>query len=153
GSVLLMGLAVNLVAAELLALTIAFYVFVYTIWLKRRTPQNIVVGGAAGAFPPIIGWAAGARGIGWGGCALVGGGVFLDPPAFLGAVAVSHRRLCRSGCADVAGRRRSARDQTADPALHHGALACCRCAVAARRCRGDLRGRCFAAERSVHLFG
>ncbi len=57
-SVLVMGLAVNLVAAGLLALTIAFYVFVYTIWLKRRTPQNIVIGGAAGAFPPMIGWAA-----------------------------------------------------------------------------------------------
>jgi protoheme IX farnesyltransferase len=58
GSVLLMGLAVNEVAAGLLALSIVFYVFVYTMWLKRRTPQNIVIGGAAGAFPPIIGWAA-----------------------------------------------------------------------------------------------
>jgi len=58
GSVLLMGLSVNLVAAGLLALSIAFYVFVYTMWLKRRTPQNIVIGGAAGAFPPVIGWAA-----------------------------------------------------------------------------------------------
>jgi protoheme IX farnesyltransferase len=58
GSVALMALAVNLVAAALLALTIAFYVFVYTVWLKRRTPQNIVIGGAAGAFPPMIGWAA-----------------------------------------------------------------------------------------------
>ena len=57
GSVLLMGLAVNVVAALLLALSIGFYVFVYTVWLKRRTPQNIVIGGAAGAFPPIIGWA------------------------------------------------------------------------------------------------
>ena len=58
GSITLMGLAVNLVAAALLALTIAFYVFVYTMWLKRRTPQNIVIGGAAGALPPMIGWAA-----------------------------------------------------------------------------------------------
>jgi protoheme IX farnesyltransferase len=58
GSVTLMGLAVNLVAAALLALTIGFYVFVYTMWLKRRTPQNIVIGGAAGALPPMIGWAA-----------------------------------------------------------------------------------------------
>ena len=54
----LMALAVNLLAAGLLALTILFYVFVYTMWLKRRTPQNIVIGGAAGAFPPMIGWAA-----------------------------------------------------------------------------------------------
>ena len=57
-SVVLMGLAVNWVAAALLALTIAFYVFVYTVWLKRRTPQNIVIGGAAGALPPVVGWAA-----------------------------------------------------------------------------------------------
>jgi len=58
GSVMVMGLGVNWVAAALLALTIGFYVFVYTMWLKRRTPQNIVIGGAAGAFPPMIGWAA-----------------------------------------------------------------------------------------------
>ncbi len=58
GSVMLMGLALNWLAAGLLALTIAFYVFVYTMWLKRRTPQNIVIGGAAGALPPVIGWTA-----------------------------------------------------------------------------------------------
>lgn len=58
GSVIVMGLGVNWVAAAILALTIGFYVFVYTMWLKRRTPQNIVIGGAAGAFPPMIGWAA-----------------------------------------------------------------------------------------------
>jgi protoheme IX farnesyltransferase len=57
-SVMVMGLAVNWVAAALLALTVPFYVFVYTVWLKRRTPQNIVIGGAAGAFPPMVGWAA-----------------------------------------------------------------------------------------------
>jgi protoheme IX farnesyltransferase len=53
-----MAMATNLVAAGILALSIGFYVFVYTIWLKRRTPQNIVIGGAAGAFPAVIGWAA-----------------------------------------------------------------------------------------------
>jgi heme o synthase len=58
GSVLVMGLAVNVPAAAILALSICFYVFVYTMWLKRRTPQNIVIGGAAGAFPAVIGWAA-----------------------------------------------------------------------------------------------
>jgi len=57
-SVLLMAVATNFVAAGLLAAAILFYVFVYTVWLKRRTPQNIVIGGAAGAFPPMIGWAA-----------------------------------------------------------------------------------------------
>lgn len=57
-SVGLMGLAVNWLAGVLLAVSILFYLFVYTMWLKRRTPQNIVIGGAAGAFPPMIGWAA-----------------------------------------------------------------------------------------------
>lgn len=58
GSTVSMGLMVNWVAGALLALTIGFYLFIYTMWLKRRTPQNIVIGGAAGAFPPMIGWAA-----------------------------------------------------------------------------------------------
>jgi protoheme IX farnesyltransferase len=57
-SVLTLGVLVNWTAGGLLAMTIAFYVFIYTMWLKRRTPQNIVIGGAAGAFPPMIGWAA-----------------------------------------------------------------------------------------------
>lgn len=57
-SVVLMGIATNWFAAAVLAASILFYVVVYTIWLKRRTPQNIVIGGAAGAFPPLIGWAA-----------------------------------------------------------------------------------------------
>jgi len=57
-SVLLMGLAVNWLSAGILAFSIFFYAVVYTIWLKRSTPQNIVIGGAAGAFPPVIGWAA-----------------------------------------------------------------------------------------------
>lgn len=56
-SVSVMGIYVNLVSASLLGATIAFYVFIYTIWLKRRTPQNIVIGGASGALPPMIGWA------------------------------------------------------------------------------------------------
>ncbi|BBD99821.1 protoheme IX farnesyltransferase [Sphingobium amiense] len=57
-SVILMGMATNWLAAIVLAVSILFYVFVYTIWLKPRTAQNIVIGGAAGAFPPVIGWAA-----------------------------------------------------------------------------------------------
>jgi protoheme IX farnesyltransferase len=82
GAVLVMGLAVNLVAAGLLALTIGFYVFVYTIWLKRRTPQNIVIGGAAGAFPPVIGWAAASGQIGWGAILLFAIIFFWTPPHF-----------------------------------------------------------------------
>jgi protoheme IX farnesyltransferase len=57
-SVVTLGLLVNWAAAALLAFTIFFYAVVYTMWLKRSTPQNIVIGGAAGAFPPMIGWAA-----------------------------------------------------------------------------------------------
>jgi len=57
-SVILMGLATNWLAAGLLAVSILFYVLVYTVWLKPRTAQNIVIGGAAGAFPPLIGWVA-----------------------------------------------------------------------------------------------
>jgi protoheme IX farnesyltransferase len=57
-SVMILGLATNWVAAGLLAFTIFFYAVIYTMWLKRSTPQNIVIGGAAGAFPPMIGWAA-----------------------------------------------------------------------------------------------
>lgn len=57
-SVILMGLALNVLSAFILLVSILFYVVVYTVWLKRRTPQNIVIGGAAGAFPALIGWTA-----------------------------------------------------------------------------------------------
>jgi protoheme IX farnesyltransferase len=62
-SVLTLGLLVNWMAAFLLALSIGFYIVIYTAWLKRRTPQNIVIGGAAGALPPMIGWAAATSGV------------------------------------------------------------------------------------------
>jgi protoheme IX farnesyltransferase len=62
-SVALLGLATNWLAAGLLAFTIFFYAVIYTMWLKRATPQNIVIGGAAGAFPPMIGWAAVTGGV------------------------------------------------------------------------------------------
>ena len=58
GSVLLMGLAVGWLAATILAVSIVYYAVIYTVWLKPRTPQNIVIGGGAGAFPPLIGWVA-----------------------------------------------------------------------------------------------
>ncbi|MGE3529705.1 MAG: heme o synthase [Methyloceanibacter sp.] len=63
GSIVCLGVMANWLAASLLAFTIFFYVFVYTMWLKRTTPQNIVIGGAAGALPPMIGWAAVTGGI------------------------------------------------------------------------------------------
>jgi len=81
-SVLLMGLGLNLTAAALLALAIGFYVFVYTIGLKRRTPQNIVIGGAAGAFPPVIGWAAVTGDVGWPSLVLFALIFFWTPPHF-----------------------------------------------------------------------
>ncbi|HEV2189160.1 MAG TPA: heme o synthase [Stellaceae bacterium] len=82
GSVAVMGIAVNWAAAALLGLTIAFYVFVYTMWLKRRTPQNIVIGGASGALPPLIGWAAVTGDLGWGAIALFAIIFFWTPPHF-----------------------------------------------------------------------
>ena len=82
GSVMVMALGVNYVAAAILALAIGFYVFVYTIWLKRRTPQNIVIGGAAGAFPPMIGWAAVTGDVSFGGIALFSLIFMWTPPHF-----------------------------------------------------------------------
>jgi protoheme IX farnesyltransferase len=63
-AIVVLGIMANIVAAALLAFTIFFYVVIYTIWLKRLTPQNIVIGGAAGALPPVIGWAAATGNIG-----------------------------------------------------------------------------------------
>lgn len=69
-SVVLLGLATNWVAGGFLAFTIFFYAVVYTMWLKRSTPQNIVIGGAAGAFPPMVGWAAVTGNLSWNSFAL-----------------------------------------------------------------------------------
>ena len=81
-AVALMTVATNAVAGGLLALTILFYVFVYTVWLKRRTPHNIVIGGAAGAFPPMIGWAAVSGDVSWASLSLFLLIFFWTPPHF-----------------------------------------------------------------------
>ncbi len=81
-SVLMLGLFVNVLAAALLAFTIFFYVVIYTMWLKRWTPQNIVIGGAAGAFPPMVAWAAAANSIDLGAIALFLLIFFWTPPHF-----------------------------------------------------------------------
>src|SRR6266851_4703479 len=81
-SVAVLGLLVSWLAAALLAFTIFFYVVVYTIWLKRSTPLNIVIGGAAGAFPPMIGWAAATGRIGIEPCLLFLIIFFWTPPHF-----------------------------------------------------------------------
>ena len=82
GSVVMLGLMVNVLAAGLLAFTIFFYAVIYTMWLKRWTPQNIVIGGAAGAFPPMIGWAAATGAIGVEAVLLVLIIFFWTPPHF-----------------------------------------------------------------------
>ncbi|HEX7710607.1 MAG TPA: heme o synthase [Sphingomonadaceae bacterium] len=81
-SVLLMGLAVNPLAGAILALSIVYYAVVYTIWLKPRTPQNIVIGGGAGAFPPLIGWAAVTGDVTWVPALLFAIIFFWTPPHF-----------------------------------------------------------------------
>jgi protoheme IX farnesyltransferase len=96
-SVMLMGLALNWAAAALLALAIAFYVFVYTIWLKRRTPQNIVIGGAAGAFPPMIGWAAATGEVSLASIALFALIFFWTPPHFWALALVKSGDYARAG--------------------------------------------------------
>ncbi len=90
-SVAALGMRVNWLAAGLLALTIAIYIPLYTIWLKRRTPLNIVIGGAAGALPPMIGWAAAANGLDAGPIALFLVIFLWTPPHFWSLA------LCRSG--------------------------------------------------------
>ena len=69
----------------LLALTIAFYFFVYTIWLKRKTPQNIVIGGAAGALPPVIGWTIATGGSFNRINCIIFNNIFMDTLSFLGS--------------------------------------------------------------------
>jgi heme o synthase len=96
-SVMFMGLALNWVAAGLLALAIGFYVFVYTIWLKRRTPQNIVIGGTAGAFPPMIGWAAVTGDVSLASIALFALIFFWTPPHFWALALVKSGDYARAG--------------------------------------------------------
>ena len=97
GSVMVMALGVNWTAATLLALSIAFYVFIYTVWLKRRTPQNIVVGGAAGSFPPMIGWAATTGEIGIGAIAMFALIFVWTPPHFWALSLYKHDDYRKAG--------------------------------------------------------
>jgi protoheme IX farnesyltransferase len=111
-AVAVMGLAVNWAAAALLALAIGFYVFVYTAWLKRRTPQNIVIGGAAGAFPPMIGWAAASGGLDWPAVALFLLIFLWTPPHFWALALYSDGDYAKAGVPMlpvVAGRRTTRR--------------------------------------------
>src|SRR5262247_1937083 len=103
-SVAVLGFAVNVAAAALLAFTIFFYVVVYTMWLKRQTPQNIVIGGAAGAFPPVIGWVAATGRIGVEPLILFLIIFLVDAPSFLGPVAQSCWRILPRRHSNAAGR-------------------------------------------------
>ena len=93
----MIGLAVNWTAAAVLALSVLFYVFVYTVWLKRRTPHNIVIGGAAGAFPPVIGWAAVTGDIGLGAVALFALIFMWTPPHFWALALYRNEDYARAG--------------------------------------------------------
>ena len=175
-SVVVLGLMVSWLAAALLAFTIFFYVVVYTMWLKRSTPQNIVIGGAAGAFPPVIGWAAVTGAVSLEPVLLFLIIFFWTPPHFWALALLRADDYARAGVPMlpvVAGRRR---DAPPDPRLfgaaaagRRGALAprlrraCLWCDVAGRRCADgrvrlaglDLdrrRARCVRCPADVRLF-
>jgi len=97
GSVLVMDLAVGHIAALMLAGSIGFYVFIYTMWLKRRTAQNIVIGGLAGAFPPMIGWASVTGGVDWISMSLVMIIFLWTPPHFWALALYRSQDYARAG--------------------------------------------------------
>ena len=96
-SVVVLGLTVGLLAAALLAFTIFFYAVIYTMWLKRRTPQNIVIGGAAGALPPVIAWAAASGSIGVESLVLFLIVFFWTPPHFWALALLRKDEYARAG--------------------------------------------------------
>jgi protoheme IX farnesyltransferase len=96
-SVMVLGVYVNWAAAALLAFTIFFYAVIYTMWLKRSTPQNIVIGGAAGAFPPMIGWAAVTGGVDLGSISLFLIIFLWTPPHFWALALLRSRDYARAG--------------------------------------------------------
>ncbi|MFC7051774.1 heme o synthase [Hansschlegelia quercus] len=97
GSVLMLGLVANWLAASLLAFTIFFYVVVYTMWLKRWTPQNIVIGGLAGAMPPMVGWAAAAGSVGLEAAVMVALIFMWTPPHFWALALIKSDDYARAG--------------------------------------------------------
>src|SRR5476649_2791204 len=112
-AVVVLGLLVNVLAAGLLAFTIFFYVAIYTMWLKRSTPQNIVIGGAAGALPPIVGYAAATGEIGFASVALFAIIFVWTPPHFWALALVKAEEYGRAGVPmlpNVKGADRTRRD-------------------------------------------
>ena len=96
-SVMLMWMATNTVAAALLALSIVYYAGIYTMWLKRSTPQNIVIGGGAGAFPPVIGWAAVTGGTSLDAWILFAIIFFWTPPHFWALSLLANKEYAKAG--------------------------------------------------------
>ena len=149
-AVVVLGLLVNVLAAALLAFTIFFYVVVYTMWLKRSTPQNIVIGGAAGAFPPMIGWAA------------VTGSLSLEPvllfliifiwtpPHFWALALYRTEDYARAGIPMLPVVAGDASHAAPYSALHVHRGAARHCALAAWLCRRALRGH---GDRHRHHHG
>ena len=176
GSVLMLGVVANWLAAGLLAFTIFFYVVIYSMWLKRSTPQNIVIGGAAGALPPIVGAGRRHRRMSASRASSSSPIIFVwTPPHFWALALVKSERLRARRHPDDAERRGPGCDAAADPRLHADARArsgCCpsRSASAASPMRAiaTLGGagmlalawqvfRCREGERAMrvaqHLFG
>ena len=113
GSVLILGLASNWLAAGLLAFTIVFYAVIYSMWLKRATPQNIVIGGAAGAFPPMVAYAAVTGHLSWSSIALFALIFVWTPPHFWALALVKSGEYAKAGIPmlpNVAGPDRTRRD-------------------------------------------
>ena len=116
-AILALGTLLNMAAAALLAFTIFFYVVVYTMWLKRRTPQNIVIGGAAGALPPVIGWVAVAGNVGLEPLILFLIIFLWTPPHFWALSLNLAGEYARAGVPMVAGRSRQGRNKAPDSSL------------------------------------
>ena len=131
-SVMTLGILVNWFAGALLAFTIFFYVVVYTMLLKRWTAQNIVIGGAAGALPPVVAWVAATGSLSVEPILLFLIIFFWTPPHFWALALFRNDDYARAGRADASRGRRSRRDAAADPALYRRAGRDRVCAVAAR---------------------
>ena len=119
----LLALTVNALAAVLALSGLLGYVLVYTLWLKRTTPQNIVIGGAAGAVPPLVAWAAVTGGLEGSALYLFAIVFYWTPPHFWALSLLMKDEYAQGGRADAAGGARRARDAPPDPALHGAARA------------------------------
>ena len=137
-SIVVLGLMVSWLAAALLAFTIFFYVVVYTMWLKRWTPQNIVIGGAAGAFPPVIGWAAVTGSVSVEPLLMFLIVFFWTPPHFWALALLRADDYARAGVPMLPVVAGAAGDAAADPDLFAAAGAGRRGALAPGLCRARL---------------